>query len=115
MAIYLPINWALVHVLPLSQLAGETLAVGSAARWSSATAGDNVVRVIAIICVVGAINAYHLMTSRIPVALARDRPAARRALPRVNAGGTPTLGAGAQHDGGGPVLCSVARFARSRR
>ena len=91
MAIYLPLNWALLRLLPPGQMGGRTLAVATAAEQVFGTGGAQLVRIVAIICVIGAVNAYHLMTSRIPVALARDGLLPAR-FAEVNAGGTPTLG-----------------------
>jgi len=91
MALYLLVNLALVHMLPLSVLAGQTLAVGTALTQVFGARGDGIVRAVAIVTMISAINAYHLMASRIPLAMSRDRllPAA---FLRVNAGGTPVLG-----------------------
>jgi len=91
MALYLLVNLALLRVLTPAQLAGQNLAVGAAAGVVFGTHGGTITRVVAIICLLSGINAYHLMASRIPLAMCRDR-----LLPpvcgRVNAGGTPTAG-----------------------
>ena len=74
MALYLLVNLSLLR----GAAAG---AAGRARRWRWAAAVDGdlrrraaaaIVQVVAIICLVGAINAYHLMASRIPLAMAGD-------------------------------------------
>ena len=90
MALYLLVNLSLLRMLPLSRLAGQPLAVGTAVEVVFGASGGAIVRVVAIISLVGGINAFQLMASRIPLALARERllPAA---FAQVNAGGTPGL------------------------
>jgi APA family basic amino acid/polyamine antiporter len=91
MALYLLVNVALLRVLPIEQLAGQTLAVATAIERISGASGSAIFRAVAIVSLVGAMNAYQLMASRIPLAMGRDHllPAA---CARVNAGGTPTVG-----------------------
>jgi APA family basic amino acid/polyamine antiporter len=91
MAIYLPLNAALLHLLSPAQLAGQSLAVGTAAQVAFGVHGDFTVRAVAVISLVSAINAYHMMTSRIPLAMARDG-LLPGAFAQVNPGGTPILG-----------------------
>ncbi len=89
-AIYVLINVALLHVLSLAGVAGENMAMGSAMRAIFGPRGDTIIRLVMIISMMSGINAYHLMASRIPYAMAKDGmlfPAATR----VNRGGTPTL------------------------
>ncbi|WP_394826082.1 APC family permease [Pendulispora albinea] len=90
-ALYLLVNLALVHVLSLSGIAGETVAVGTAAARIFGEHGGDLVRVVAIVSMISAITAFQLMTSRIPVAMSRDGllPAS---ISEINAGGTPTMG-----------------------
>jgi basic amino acid/polyamine antiporter, APA family len=89
--LYLLVNLSLLAVLPPRQLSGESLGVAAAVEVIFGARGAAVVQVVAIVCVLGAINAFHLMASRIPVAMSRDG-----LLPplfaRVNIGGTPTVG-----------------------
>jgi APA family basic amino acid/polyamine antiporter len=89
--LYLLVNLSLLAVLPPRQLSGESLGVAAAVAVIFGARGAAVVQVVAIVCVLGAINAFHLMASRIPVAMSRDG-----LLPplfaRVNTGGTPTVG-----------------------
>jgi APA family basic amino acid/polyamine antiporter len=90
-ALYLLVNLALLAVLPPARLAGQPLAVGAAVQVILGPRGAAAVDVLAILCVVGGINAYHLMASRIPLAMSRDG-----LLPpvfaAVNRGGTPVAG-----------------------
>ncbi len=97
-ALYLLVNLSLLAVLPPARLAGERLAVGAAlaavAGGAKLTIAAAIVQGVAILCLLGGINAYHLMASRIPLAMSRDR-LLPPAFAAVNAGGTPTLGLGA--------------------
>lgn len=90
MAIYVGVNAALLYALPIGRIAGQNLALGTAAGAIFGPHGNVIVRTITIISMLSGINAYHLMASRIPVAMARDQmlPAV---LGRVNRGGTPTV------------------------
>ncbi len=87
-AIYLLVNLALVHVAPLAELAGSTLAVGVAAGKLFGAAGDPVIRWLTVLSMIAAINAYHLMASRVLFGLARDGLFFGKAA-EVNRGGTP--------------------------
>ncbi|HEX5706084.1 MAG TPA: APC family permease [Pyrinomonadaceae bacterium] len=88
--IYLLVNLAFLYVLPLSRVAGETLAAGAAAREVFGARGDTVIRALAAVSLLSSINAYHLMATRVLFAISRDRLFARAAT-RVNEGGTPTV------------------------
>lgn len=86
--IYLLVNAALLHVLPIGRLAGDPFAAGSAASVIFGPRGDIVLRVLVILALLSAINAYLLMTSRTLWMLSGWTGFARGR--RVNAGGTPT-------------------------
>jgi APA family basic amino acid/polyamine antiporter len=90
-ALYLLVNLSLLAVLSPARLGGERLAVGAALAAISGGRGQAIVQVVAILCLLGGINAYHLMASRIPLAMSRDR-LLPPAFAAVNAGGTPVLG-----------------------
>jgi len=90
MAIYMMVNIALVYVLPISTIAGNTLAVGAAADAIFGERGGVIIKSLTIISMLSAINAYHLMASRVLFAMSRDRLVSTRFI-RVNEGGTPTL------------------------
>jgi APA family basic amino acid/polyamine antiporter len=90
MAIYVLVNLALVYALPLSRIAGQNLAIGTAAESIFGRYADTLIRVLTIVSMLSGINAYHLMASRIPFAMGKDRLLPEAAT-RVNAGGTPTV------------------------
>ena len=87
--IYVLTNLALLYVLPLPEIAGRELALGAAAKVVFGPYGETVIRSLTIISMFSAINACHLMASRVLFAMSRDRLFTNRAA-RVNAGGTPT-------------------------
>ncbi|HKR00257.1 MAG TPA: APC family permease [Pyrinomonadaceae bacterium] len=89
-AIYLLVNLALIYVLPLSQIAGDKLAVGSAAQTIFGPYGDTIIRTLTIISMLSAINAYHLMATRVLFSMSRDGLGSERAV-QVNRGGTPVV------------------------
>jgi APA family basic amino acid/polyamine antiporter len=89
-AIYLLVNLALLYVLPISEIAGKDFAAGAAAQVLFGPHGDAIFRTLTIISMLSAINAYHLMASRVLFAISRDGLFSRRAA-TVNEGGTPTF------------------------
>jgi APA family basic amino acid/polyamine antiporter len=89
-AIYLLVNLALLYVLPISDIAGKDLAAGAAAQVLFGSHGDIVFRSLTIISMLSAINAYHLMSTRVLFAISRDGLFAKQAA-TVNKGGTPTV------------------------
>jgi APA family basic amino acid/polyamine antiporter len=88
--IYALFNLAVLFILPMSKIAGETFAMGAAASAIFGPAGDTIARGLMVICLLSGINAYVLMTSRVLYAMSRDGLFDQRAS-RVNPGGTPTL------------------------
>lgn len=88
-AIYLVVNLAYVHVLPMSQLANESLPAGAVARVLFGDYGDKVIRILAILSLLSTVNAYTLTAPRILYAMSCDELFHHRAS-RVNLGGTPT-------------------------
>jgi basic amino acid/polyamine antiporter, APA family len=88
--IYLLVNLALLYVLPLQQMAGEKLVAGAAANAIFGEYGDIVIRLLMIVSLLGSINAYKLMATRVLFAMSRDGLFSERAM-RVNEGGTPTI------------------------
>jgi APA family basic amino acid/polyamine antiporter len=88
--IYLVVNLAYVHVLPMSKLAGEPLAAGAVAREIFGRYGDPTIRILAILSLLSTINAYTLTAPRILYAMSCDELFHSRAA-RVNKGGTPTV------------------------
>jgi basic amino acid/polyamine antiporter, APA family len=89
MALYVLVNLALLHALPLSKIAGDQMPAGTIATMIFGRYGDTMIRSLMVISMISAISAYHLMASRIPYAMATDGLLTRRAA-RVNLGGTPT-------------------------
>ena len=89
MVLYVLLNVALVYALPLSQIAGDQMPAGKAAAIVFGAHGDTFIRVLMIVSMISSINAYHLMASRIPYAMATDGLLTRRAA-AVNRGGTPS-------------------------
>jgi APA family basic amino acid/polyamine antiporter len=88
--IYLLVNVALLYVLPMSQLVGKEFAAGEAAKVLFGRYGDPIFRWLTILSMLSAVNACHLMNTRVLFAMARDRLFLKRAAV-VNEGGTPTL------------------------
>ena len=89
-AIYLLVNLALLYVLPISKIAGEDFAAGVAAELLFGKYGDAVFRSLTIVSMLSAINAYHLMATRVLFAMSRDGLFTNKAA-EVNEGGTPTV------------------------
>jgi len=87
-AIFLLVNLALLHVLPMAQLAASRAPAADAAMAVVGRNGKQIILVISLVTVVSTINACLLVSSRILFALSRDG-----LLPRwmasVNSGGTP--------------------------
>ena len=88
-AIYVLVNVALLYVLPMSRIAGKEFAPGEAANVIFGTHGDTVFRCLTIVSMLSAINALHLMATRVIFAMSRDGLVSKRAAV-VNKGGTPT-------------------------
>ncbi|MDB4948927.1 MAG: amino acid permease-associated region [Gemmatimonadetes bacterium] len=89
-AIYLLINAALLHVLPLPAMAGAKLAAGEAARAVFGAGGDTIIRLLLIAALVSCLNALVLMAPRVLYAISADGLFTRRAT-AVSRGGTPTV------------------------
>jgi APA family basic amino acid/polyamine antiporter len=90
MAIYLLVNVALLYVLPITGIAGKEFAAGEAATVIFGRYGDTVFRCITIVSMLSAVNALHLMATRVIFAMSRDGLFTERAAV-VNVGGTPTV------------------------
>jgi APA family basic amino acid/polyamine antiporter len=87
-AIYLLTNLALLHVLSIEGLSGDPFALGTVAERLAGPRGMTVVLAVAVVSLLSAVNANHLMASRVLFAMSRDGLFAARAAD-VNAGGTP--------------------------
>ncbi len=88
--IYLLVNIALLYVLPVAKIAGQDFAVGVAANEIFGRYGDSVFRSLTILSMLSAVNAYHLMATRVLFAMSRDGLFAKKAS-TVNKGGTPAF------------------------
>ena len=88
--IYLLVNLALLYVLPISEIAGKDFAAGDAAKVLFGSRGETVFLSLTIVSMLSAINAYHLMSTRVLFAISRDGLFAKQAA-TVNKGGTPTV------------------------
>ena len=89
--IYLLINAAVLYVLPMSEIAGNNFSLGLAAERVFGAHGDFIFRCIMVVALFSSLNALHLMGARVIYAMSRDG-LFFRAVSRVNAGGTPTVG-----------------------
>lgn len=91
--IYVLVNLALLHVLPPAELAGSALPVADAAARLFGGAGSQVITALALLSVLGLINASIMSAPRVLYGLARDglMPLGPT-LTRLNAGGTPLAG-----------------------
>ena len=89
LALYLLINAALLHVLPIEVLSEANLPAADAARSVLGQRGGQVISAVALISLLGLINTVVMAAPRILFGLSRDQlmPAA---LSGVNPGGTPT-------------------------
>ncbi len=87
-ALYLLINAAFLHVLPLAKIAASTLVAGDAAETIFGARAGTLVATLAFLVVLASLNGNVFTTPRVVFGLARDG-LGPRSLARVNAGGTP--------------------------
>lgn len=88
-AIYLLVNVGFLYVLPISEMAGQPLVAATAANAIFGAKGDTIIRILTIVSLLSAVNAYQLMTSRVlhRLSVFGFVPAADY----VNRGGTPVV------------------------
>lgn len=88
LVLYLLINGALLHVLPMQTLSQATLPAADAARRLMGSHGAQLITAVALVSLLGLINTVVMAAPRILFGLSRDRlmPAV---LSQVNQGGTP--------------------------
>jgi APA family basic amino acid/polyamine antiporter len=88
-AIYLLVNAGFLYVLTIPQMAGQPLVAATAANAIFGVKGDTVIRVLTIVSLLSAVNAFQLMTSRVlhRLSVFGFLPAADY----VNRGGTPVV------------------------
>lgn len=89
-AIYLLVNLALLYVLPMLQLASSKFAGGDAISVIFGEGSGQLVTILALLSLIGIINAIMMMAPRIIFALGRDGLFTEKAAV-VNKGGTPVL------------------------
>jgi APA family basic amino acid/polyamine antiporter len=89
-AIYLLMNLALLYVLPVQAIAGQPFAAGALAEAAFGRSGGTIFTIVVILSMLSAINAYHLMASRVLFAMSRDGLFSNEGA-SVNAGGTPAV------------------------
>jgi APA family basic amino acid/polyamine antiporter len=90
MGIYLLLNAAVVYVLPMNEIAGNTFALGTVATRIFGRYGDFIIRSIMVVSMLSCLNANQLFCTRTLYAMSCDRLFFQRAA-KVNVGGTPTL------------------------
>ena len=90
MAIYLLVTLALLYVLPISQLATSKFAGGDAMSLIFGGRSRQLVTILALLSLIGIINAILMMAPRIMFALGRDGQFSDKAT-LVNKGGTPFI------------------------
>src|SRR5438132_7382708 len=87
-ALYLLLNAAFLHVLPLAQIATSNLVAADVATAIVGARAGAVVAGLALLVVLASLNGNIFVTPRVLFGLAREG-LAPGALPRVNRGGTP--------------------------
>ena len=87
--IYLLVNAALLHVLPMAQLATSQMPAADAALAVFGARGKLVILIVSLVAAISTINAVLLMMPRILFAMSRDG-LLPRGVASVNPGGTPT-------------------------
>jgi basic amino acid/polyamine antiporter, APA family len=87
---FLLLNLAFLRVMPLSRMANDSFVGGAVAQVLFGAHGDQIIRIIVIVSVLGTVNAVVLTTARVLLAMARNGLFAHQAA-KINAGGTPTI------------------------
>jgi APA family basic amino acid/polyamine antiporter len=87
-AVYLLVNFALLTVMPIADLAQSTLPAADAAGIVAGDRGKQLITVLSVLSLLPLLNAILLVGSRILFAMGRDGLVSRRTA-AVNAGGTP--------------------------
>jgi APA family basic amino acid/polyamine antiporter len=88
-AVYLLVNAALLHVLPITRLAASELPAADAAMAVFGAHGKQVILIVSMVSAISGLNAIMLMMPRILFAMSRDG-LLPRAVASVNPGGTPS-------------------------
>lgn len=87
-ALYLLLNAAFLHVLPLERMASSALVAGDAATALFGARAGDFVTALALLAVLASLNGNLFVTPRVVFGLSRDG-LGHRVLARVNSGGTP--------------------------
>ena len=82
LAIYLLLNLAFVHLIPLHAMAGDPMVADSASRIVFGAAGTNIIRILIVVSLLSTSNSCLMMASRVLYAMGATA---------VNRGGTPTI------------------------
>lgn len=90
MAVYLLVNAAIFFVLPASDVAASKLAAADALGAIVQASSSNIITILAIISILGIINATLMFVPRVLYAMGRDGFFMQKAT-SVNKGGTPTV------------------------
>ncbi len=88
-AVYLLVNAALLHVLPIDRLAASQFPAADAAAAIFGGRGKQVILIVSLLSAIGGLNAIMLMMPRILFGMSRDG-LLPRGVASVNQGGTPT-------------------------
>lgn len=88
-AIYLLVNAALLHVLPMNRLGASQMPAVDAARAIFGVHGKQVILIVSLVAAFSTINAVLMMMPRILFGMSRDG-LLPRGVASVNTGGTPT-------------------------
>lgn len=88
MAIFLLVNAALLHVLPMHQLATSQMPAADAASSIIGSRGKNIILVVSMLAAISTINACLMISPRILFGMARDGLMPRW-MTSINKGGTP--------------------------
>ena len=87
-AIFLLVNAALLHVLPMNQLAASAIPAADAAKAILGSKGKDLILVVSMLAAISTINACLLVSPRILFGMARDGLMPRW-MTSINRGGTP--------------------------
>lgn len=88
--VFLLVNAALLHVLPMAQMAASEVPAADAAMLVFGGYGKQIILIISLVTVVSVINALLLIAPRILFAMGRDG-LLPRGMASVNSGGTPAV------------------------
>ena len=88
--VYLLVNLAFLHALPMAQLASSSLPAADAARAAFGGRTDQLVTILALLSLPNLISVGMLVSPRVLFAMSRDG-LLPRSLARVNRGGTPSV------------------------